>query len=103
MYLLAGLLSTAPTLAGIYPASIGASGATYSVLVAFAAMFPNLKLMLLFPPIPVKAKYLVAALVGYDMLFGIGGFASTTAHFAHLVGAAVGFCCVYYWGKLNLR
>ena len=103
MYLLAGVLSTVPTLAGVYPASLGASGATYAVFVAFAAMFPNLKLMLLFPPIPVKAKYLVLAVVGYDMLFGIGGLASTTAHFAHLVGAAVGFACVYYWGKLNLR
>lgn len=103
LYLLAALASTIPTLAGVYPVVLGASGATTAVLVAFAAMFPNMKLMLLFPPIPIKAKYLVGGIVAYDLIFGMTEASSQVAHFAHIAGGIVGFGLVYYWGKFNLR
>ena len=49
---------------------VGASGALYGVLVGFAMLFPNAQLMLLFPPIPVKAKILVPILILADLFFG---------------------------------
>ena len=83
--------------------SLGASGATMGVTLAFAGMFPNMRLMLLFPPIPMKAKYLAAIIVGIDLFSGISGASTGIGHFAHLAGAAMGFLLVLYWGKLNLR
>lgn len=103
MYLAAGVLSCLPAFFIPSYASLGASGAVYAVIVAFAAMFPNMQLMLIFPPIPVRAKYLVAFIIGYDLLFGISGADTGVGHFAHLMGALVGFLCIVYWGKLNLR
>ena len=50
---------------------VGASGALYGVLVAFAFLFPDARLMLLFPPIPVKAKFLVPILILSDLFFGL--------------------------------
>ncbi len=82
---------------------IGASGATMGVLAAFAGMFPNLRLMLLFPPIPIKAKYLALILVAIDLFSGISGAGTGIGHFAHLFGFFLGFVLVVYWGKLNLR
>jgi len=83
--------------------SIGASGATMGVTLAFAGMFPNMRLMLLFPPIPIKAKYMALIIVGIDLFSGISGMNTGIGHYAHLAGAAVGFLLVFYWGKLNLR
>jgi membrane associated rhomboid family serine protease len=76
---------------------VGASGAVYGVLAAFAFLFPNTRLMLLFPPIPVKAKYLVLALVAFDLLSGISGSSTGIAHFAHVGGALFGFLTVLIW------
>lgn len=78
---------------------LGASGAIYGVLVAFAMLFPNTRLMLLFPPIPVKAKYLVIALIVFDLAFGLSGRQTGVAHFAHLGGALFGFLLLWYWKK----
>ena len=79
---------------------VGASGAIYGILVAFAYSFPNSELMLLFPPIPVKAKFLVPGLILLDVFFGFSSFSlGPIAHFAHLGGAMVGFIMVYYWKK----
>ena len=83
--------------------SLGASGATMGVTLAFAGMFPNMRLMLLFPPIPIQAKYLAAIIVGIDLFSGVTGASTGIGHFAHLAGAAIGFLLVLYWGKLNLR
>ena len=70
---------------------VGASGAIYGVLVAFAFSFPNSKLMLLFPPIPVKAKYFVPLLILIDLFFGLSSFSiGSIAHFAHIGGALIG-------------
>ena len=77
---------------------VGASGAIYGVLVAFAYMFPNSKLMLLFPPIPVKAKYLIPIIILGDLYFGFTSASiGPIAHFAHIGGAFTGFVIMWYW------
>ena len=79
---------------------VGASGAIYGVLVAFAFSFPNSKLMLLFPPIPIKAKYFVPLLILIDLFFGLSSFSiGSIAHFAHIGGALIGLIMVLYWKK----
>jgi membrane associated rhomboid family serine protease len=76
---------------------VGASGAIYGVFLAFAAFFPNMKLMLLFPPIPIKAKFLVAGLIAIDLFSGISGQQTGIAHFAHIGGAITGLILVSLW------
>jgi membrane associated rhomboid family serine protease len=79
---------------------VGASGAVYGVLAGFAYLFPNTQLMLLFPPIPVKAKWLVLFLVGIALLNSIQSRpGDNVAHLAHLGGAVVGFIIVLFWQK----
>ncbi|MES2386790.1 MAG: rhomboid family intramembrane serine protease [Bacteroidota bacterium] len=77
---------------------IGASGAIFGILLAFAVLFPNTELMLLFPPIPIQAKYLVGI---YTLIELYQGFISTSrdnvAHFAHLGGMLVGFLLIRIW------
>ena len=84
--------------------AVGASGAIYGVMVAFAFLFPNGELMMMFIPIPIKAKYFVPILVGLDIYLGITGkslFGSGggVAHFAHVGGALIGFIMMWYWKK----
>lgn len=84
---------------------VGASGAIYGLLVAFAFMFPNAELALLFIPVPIKAKYFVPGIIAVDLflgfkgssIFGSGG--SGIAHFAHIGGALIGFLMMWYWKK----
>ena len=79
---------------------VGASGALYGILVGFAMLFPNVQLMLLFPPIPIKAKYFVIGYAALELYLGISNNPSdNVAHFAHLGGALVGIFIVLYWGK----
>lgn len=78
---------------------LGASGAVYGVLVAFAVLFPNQKLMLLFPPIPIKAKYLAMGLIAFDVFQGVRGADSGIAHFAHIGGAVAGALLTWMWYK----
>ena len=78
--------------------AVGASGSVYGILVAFGMLFPNTELMLLFPPIPIRAKYLVAILIVMSVLLGFGNFAGdNVAHFAHLGGALAGFILIKIW------
>ncbi len=84
--------------------AVGASGAIYGLLVAFAVMYPNAELMLLFIPIPIKAKYFVPGLLVVDLYLGISGKsifggAGGIAHFAHIGGAIVGFLMMWMWKK----
>ncbi|WP_299249594.1 rhomboid family intramembrane serine protease [uncultured Cytophaga sp.] len=77
---------------------VGASGAVFGILMAFALLFPNTELMLLFPPIPIKAKYLVGAYA----LFEIYSLYSNrpddnVAHFAHITGMVFAFILIRYW------
>ncbi len=79
--------------------AVGASGAIYGILVAFAIMFPNIELMLIFLPIPIKAKYFVPGLIAMDLIFGITGTQLGIAHWAHIGGAIFGFIMAWYWKK----
>ena len=85
--------------------AVGASGAVYGLLVAFAFMFPNAELALMFIPIPIKAKYFVPGILAIDLFLGfkgssIFGAGSTgIAHFAHIGGALTGFIMMWYWKK----
>ena len=77
---------------------IGASGAIFGILIAFALLFPNTELMLLFPPIPIKAKYLVGAYGAYELYKGIVRAPDdNVAHYAHLGGMLFGFILVMLW------
>ena len=79
---------------------VGASGAIYGTLVAFAFSFPNSKLMLLFLPFPIKAKYFVPLLILIDLFFGVSSYSvGPIAHFAHIGGALIGLIMVLYWKK----
>ena len=83
---------------------VGASGAIYGLLVAFAFMFPNAELALMFIPIPIKAKYFVPGLLLIDLYLGVSGgslFGGSggIAHFAHLGGALIGYLMMWYWKK----
>ena len=79
--------------------AVGASGAIYGILVAFGMMFPNAELMLIFFPVPIKAKYFIPLLLIGDLFFGISGAGTGVAHFAHLGGALFGFIMSWYWKK----
>lgn len=83
--------------------AVGASGALYGILAAFALLFPQVELMLLFLPIPIKAKYFVPFLVLGDLIMGIKGTSffggGNIAHFAHVGGALTGFLMAWYWKK----
>ena len=79
---------------------VGASGALYGILVAFAFLFPNTELMIIFLPIPIKAKYFVPILLGSDLFFGFSSYSlGPIAHFAHLGGAVTGYAMMWYWKK----
>tara|TARA_B100001093_G_scaffold167284_1_gene159880 strand:+ start:79 stop:837 length:759 start_codon:yes stop_codon:yes gene_type:complete len=82
---------------------VGASGAIMGILVAFGMFFPESKLMLLFFPIPIKAKYFIPAIIIMDLFSAITGQAifspSNTAYVAHLGGALTGFIIMYYLKK----
>jgi membrane associated rhomboid family serine protease len=87
----------------LYP-TIGASGAVFGILLGFAMMFPNQQLMLLFPPIPIKAKYFVLFYGAFELYAGVTGSMSGVAHFAHLGGMAFGFLMISYWrGRLPIK
>ena len=80
---------------------VGASGALYGILVAFAFLFPNVSLFLIFIPIPIKAKYFVPILIAGDLFFGVSNSLSIgpIAHFAHVGGALTGLAMMMYWKK----
>lgn len=84
--------------------AVGASGAIYGLLVAFAFMFPNAELFLILIPIPIKAKYFVPLILIYDLIAGvyggsIFGGSDGIAHFAHVGGAIFGFIMMWYWRR----
>lgn len=85
--------------------AVGASGAIYGLLVAFAFMFPDAKLGLMFIPIPIKAMYFVPGLLCLDLFLGFkgaslfGAGSTGIAHFAHIGGAITGFIMMWFWKK----
>ncbi len=94
--------------AGIDPRSwnipmLGASGAIFGIMTAFACLFPNQIISLLFPPISLKAKYFVPIMAGLELFYGVKGYSTGVAHFAHLGGAIFGFLLIMFWYKGRLR
>jgi len=83
---------------------IGASGDIMGVMAAFAYLFPNTEMFIMFIPIPVKAKYVIPVFVLIDLFGGINPApGDNIGHFAHLGGALVGFLLVYFWNKTNRK
>ena len=94
--------NTFENMIGALTPTVGASGAIYGLLVAFAFMFPNAELALMFIPVPIKAKYFVPGIVLLDLFSGVTGysiFGGGIAHFAHVGGALFGFLMMWYWKK----
>jgi membrane associated rhomboid family serine protease len=77
---------------------LGASGAIFGILVGFGMLFPNLEMMIMFIPIPIKAKYVVIGYVLIELFSGVSRFAGdSVAHFAHLGGALFGYLLIKWW------
>ncbi|HJW30169.1 MAG TPA: rhomboid family intramembrane serine protease [Saprospiraceae bacterium] len=110
LYMISGLVALAahvlvyylPYLMGQNPnpplfSVLGASGAVFGVTIAFATLFPDRQLMLLFPPIPIRAWLMALILVGIGLYQGLTGTGGNIAHFAHLGGALAGFVLARHW------
>ena len=79
---------------------IGASGAVFGIQMGFAMLFPNTELILMFIPVPIKAKYLIGGLVVYELYSGIANNPSDhVAHFAHIGGALIAFIIIKIWNR----
>ena len=83
--------------------TVGASGAIFGILLGFGMLFPNTELMLLFPPIPIKAKYFVFGYGALELYLGLSQPGSDIAHFAHLGGMLFGFLMIKYWNKKDRK
>ncbi|RZK17978.1 MAG: rhomboid family intramembrane serine protease [Hymenobacter sp.] len=79
---------------------LGASGALFGILFAFAYLFPNTELVLLFFPFPIKAKYFVFFYALYELYSGTHRTpGDNVAHYAHLGGLLIGFLLIKYWER----
>ncbi|QSX80026.1 rhomboid family intramembrane serine protease [Agrilutibacter solisilvae] len=81
-----------------YPV-LGASGGIFGLLLAYGVLFPNQRVMLLFPPIPMKARTLVILYAAVELLLGLNGWQPGVAHFAHLGGMLFGWLLILYWRR----
>jgi len=82
----------------IYP-TIGASGGVFGLLLAFGLTYPNERLMLIFPPVALPAKWFVLIYGLIELYFGVSGTLAGVAHFAHLGGMLFGFILIKYWRR----
>lgn len=87
---------------GLYP-TIGASGGVFGILLAYGLTFPNRTVMLIFPPIPMRAKYFVIFYGLLELYLGVSGNAPGVANFAHLGGMLFGFVLLRYWAMGRRR
>ncbi len=86
------------------PVTIGASGSIFGLLLAFAWLFPEAKIMLIFLPIPIKARVFVPIYGIIELFMGVANFSGdNVAHFAHLGGMLFGVLLILYWRKKNIR
>lgn len=83
----------------VYP-TVGASGGVFGILLAFGMLFPNQRIMLLFPPIPLKAKWFVILYGAFELWAGVFGTVAGVAHFAHLGGMLFGFLFILLTGRM---
>jgi membrane associated rhomboid family serine protease len=81
----------------IYP-TIGASGAVFGLLLAYGVMWPNNRLILLFFPVPIKAKWFVLIYGVAELIFGVTNAMPSVAHYAHLGGLFFGAALLWRWG-----
>jgi len=81
---------------GFYP-TVGASGGVFGLLLAYGIYFPNNRVMLLFPPIPMSARVFVVVYAVLELVMGVAGVQSGVAHFAHLGGMVGGFIMLRFW------
>lgn len=87
-----------------YTPMVGASGAVFGVMAAFAYLFPNTPMFIMFIPFPIKAKYLIGGYFAYEVYNSFtAGFGGGVAHLAHVGGAIVGFILVLVWNKYNRK
>lgn len=77
---------------------LGASGAIFGILVAFAMLFPNIEMFLIFLPIPIKAKYFVAVYALFELVQGFSGAETGVAHWAHIGGLITGIVLLQFFG-----
>jgi membrane associated rhomboid family serine protease len=85
-----------------YP-TVGASGGVYGLLLAYGMYFPNRQLMLLIPPIPMRARTFVVVFALLELVLGVTGTAAGVAHFAHLGGMLGGYLMIRYRRGLRTR
>lgn len=78
---------------------VGASGAIFGVIAAFATLYPDAKIMLMFIPVPIKVKYLLPVVIVVSIYLGVSGNVGGIAHLAHVGGALVGFLLAWMWKK----
>ncbi|MCH8159571.1 MAG: rhomboid family intramembrane serine protease [Proteobacteria bacterium] len=94
-------------LVGVYQGggvpTLGASGGVFGILLAYGMHFPNRTLMLIFPPIPMKAKYFVIMLGLFELTIGLSGVRNGIANFAHLGGMLFGFMLIRHWARGRVR
>ncbi len=86
---------------GLYP-TLGASGGVFGILLAYGMTYPDRTVMLMFPPIPMKAKYFVLMYGLLELYLGVSGSSPGVANFAHLGGMLFGFILLRYW-RLSRR
>jgi membrane associated rhomboid family serine protease len=79
--------------------TVGASGAIFGVLLAFGVLFPNTQLMLLIPPMPIRAKYFVMIYGAIELYLAVTQSGGNIAHTAHLGGMLFGYILIRYWQK----
>ena len=98
-------LKTAVTVTSFFVAvvmsaeTVGASGAIYGVLIAYAMLFPDSRMTLLFPPVTLSAKWMVVIFAAIELVTGIAGWADGIAHFAHLGGMLIGWLLIRWWRR----
>lgn len=82
--------------------TVGASGAIYGVLIGYAMLFPESRMTLLFPPVTLRAKWMVVIFAAIELFTGVAGWADGIAHFAHLGGMLIGWLVIRWWRKRNV-
>ena len=82
----------------VYP-TVGASGGVYGLLLAFGMTFPYERLVLIFPPVVLQARWFVLIFGAIELWAGVSGSLAGVAHFAHLGGMAFGFFLIHYWRR----
>ncbi|MBR4524489.1 MAG: rhomboid family intramembrane serine protease [Bacteroidales bacterium] len=82
--------------------TVGASGAIYGVLMGYAMLFPESRMTLLFPPVTLSAKWMVAIFAAIELFTGVTGVSAGIAHFAHLGGMLIGWLMILWWRKRGI-